>query len=157
VPFNGEFYHELFVGSNGYITFGEGDVSWGAALTSHFSKKRISVLFTDLNPSAAGAVVRWTEKPHESVIVSWQNVPAFADSTRLYSFQVRPDCMMQQRSMRCSVFTSYSSFDEKEFALPWRRLNFSLMAESTCGGCGTLRRRRTLSWECLPARFRSTG
>jgi len=43
-------YGEIFVGSNGYITFDAGDTEYGGGLTTHFNQPRISGLFTDLHP-----------------------------------------------------------------------------------------------------------
>jgi hypothetical protein len=68
----------FYVGSNGYITFGEGDSEHSESLSNHFDTKRISVLFEDLNPSGGGAV-SWKELA-DRVVVTWQNVPEYGSS-----------------------------------------------------------------------------
>jgi hypothetical protein len=44
----------FFVGSNGYITFSEGDTEHSESLSKHFDTKRISVLFEDLSHKLEG-------------------------------------------------------------------------------------------------------
>ena len=60
IPFSFEFYGEswssVHVGSNGYLTFGSPDTSYGESLSNHFSLPRISALYDDLNPSVGGTV-----------------------------------------------------------------------------------------------------
>ncbi len=68
----------FFVGSNGYITFIEGDNEHSESLSKHFDTKRISVLFEDLNPSRGG-LVSWKELADRAV-VTWENVPEFGSS-----------------------------------------------------------------------------
>ena len=68
----------FYVGSNGYITFGEGDNEHSESLSEHFDTKRISVLFEDLNPSGGG-VVSWKELA-DRVVVTWENVPEYGSS-----------------------------------------------------------------------------
>jgi hypothetical protein len=68
----------FFVGSNGYITFTEGDNEYSESLSKHFDTKRISVLFEDLNPSRGG-LVSWKELADRAV-VTWENVPEFGSN-----------------------------------------------------------------------------
>ena len=49
-------YASVFIGSNGYLTFGAGDESYGVNPAVHFKDRRISVLFADLDPSKGGQV-----------------------------------------------------------------------------------------------------
>ncbi len=51
VSLYGEAYSGFYVGSNGFVTFEQGDPGWNGALFEHFAFKRISALFTDLYPS----------------------------------------------------------------------------------------------------------
>lgn len=44
-------YSSVFAGSNGYLTFGEGDTTLAASADGHNALPRISALFTDLDPS----------------------------------------------------------------------------------------------------------
>ncbi|KAK3244933.1 hypothetical protein CYMTET_43312 [Cymbomonas tetramitiformis] len=54
--FFGVSYAELHVGSNGYITFGDGDAAHNGMVHNHFSAPRISVLYHDLDPVNGGQV-----------------------------------------------------------------------------------------------------
>ena len=85
VSIYGSSFPSFFVGSNGYITFTEGDVDYRALLAFHFATMRISALFTDLNPSAAG-VVSWKQLA-DRVAVTWQGVPGYG-TTNSNTFQV---------------------------------------------------------------------
>ncbi|MCX7049153.1 MAG: C25 family cysteine peptidase [Candidatus Sumerlaeota bacterium] len=84
-PFYGVAYNGFFVGSNGYVTFGQPDATALESLNAHFGLPRISALFTNLNP-AAGGRVSWLQTS-DSAVVTFENVPRFgaADSN---SFQI---------------------------------------------------------------------
>ncbi|MCP4258995.1 MAG: hypothetical protein GY774_16040 [Planctomycetes bacterium] len=71
-------FASFYVGSNGYITFGEGDNEHSESLSNHFDTKRISALFEDLNPSGGGEV-SWKELTDRAV-VTWENVPEYGSS-----------------------------------------------------------------------------
>ncbi|MBC8471868.1 MAG: hypothetical protein H8D56_20605 [Planctomycetes bacterium] len=71
-------FASFYVGSNGYITFTEGDNEHSESLPGHFDSKRISVLFEDLNPSGGG-MVSWKETADRAV-VTWENVPEYGSS-----------------------------------------------------------------------------
>lgn len=66
-------YDTLYVGSNGYITFGQGDTGFLASLESHFSLPRISGVFADLDPGNGGQI-GWLQQA-DRVIVEWDQVP----------------------------------------------------------------------------------
>lgn len=55
-PFFGVEYTNVFVGANGYLTFGRGAVDFLPSLASHFGGPRISAYSTDLNPSFGGRI-----------------------------------------------------------------------------------------------------
>ena len=78
-------YPSFFVGSNGYITFGNGDTAYSESLANHFKQPRISALFDDLNPNAGGDI-SWKQLS-DRVVVTFQNVREYS-STRLVSFQI---------------------------------------------------------------------
>ncbi len=78
-------FASFYVGSNGYITFGEGDNEHSESLSEHFDTKRISALFEDLNPSGGG-VVSWKELTDRAV-VTWENVPEYG-SRNSNTFQI---------------------------------------------------------------------
>lgn len=65
-------YSNLFVGSNGYLTFGAGDGTFAESTTNHFNLPRISALFDDLNPSQAGTIT-WRDLP-DRVAVTYLGV-----------------------------------------------------------------------------------
>jgi len=56
----GSSFSSFYVGSNGYITFTEGDTDFSETLSDHFDTIRISGLFNDLNPSQDG-LVSWKQ------------------------------------------------------------------------------------------------
>ena len=84
--FFGQQYDRFYVGSNGYLTFGQGDTSYAATLERHFALPRISALFADLAPPG-GAAVSWRQLADRAA-VTYQNVPLFGDKTATNSFQV---------------------------------------------------------------------
>eukprot|EP00873_Tetraselmis_striata_P045304 jgi/Tetstr1/465568/TSEL_000129.t1 len=55
-PFYGQQYDSVFVGSNGYLTFGEGDTRNSASASTHSRLPRISGLFTDLVPDSESSI-----------------------------------------------------------------------------------------------------
>jgi Zn-dependent metalloprotease/subtilisin family serine protease len=84
VSFYGINYASLFVGANGYITFGSGDTTYSESFANHFSKPRISALFDDLNPGAGGTVT-WSQLV-DRVVITFQSVPEYGTSNQ-NSFQ----------------------------------------------------------------------
>jgi len=78
VSLYGQNYLDIYVGSNGYVTFVSGDTEYRELLANHFDLPRISGLLTDLNPSVGGTV-SWRELG-DRVAVTWQNVPEFGTS-----------------------------------------------------------------------------
>jgi M6 family metalloprotease-like protein len=74
----GQPYSQFYVGSNGYVTFGEGSDEYDYSFSSHFSLPRIAALMRDLDPSANGAVT-WRQLA-DRVVVTWAGVPAFGAS-----------------------------------------------------------------------------
>jgi subtilisin family serine protease len=96
VRFYGQTYSSFFVGSNGYITFGQGDSSHQATLDHHFGVSppnpalaRISALFQDLDPSGLTPPngITWRQL-FDRAVVSYINVPSTNPSTSLNTFQV---------------------------------------------------------------------
>jgi len=69
-------YTSLFIGSNGYITFGSGDTTYTESLATHFNRPRISALFTDLYPPAGGAITR--TQLVDRVVVTFQNISEYS-------------------------------------------------------------------------------
>lgn len=78
VSIYGVSYGSLYVGSNGFVTFGGGDTSYSESLEEHFSLPRVSALFDDLNPSAQGSV-SWKQTA-DRVAVTFEDVPELGAS-----------------------------------------------------------------------------
>ncbi len=72
-PFYGEEYSDMFVGSNGYITFETADMNYLPSAQSHLGRKRIAVMFTDVDPTAIGGEVQFADLG-SAVAVTWRNV-----------------------------------------------------------------------------------
>ena len=85
VRFYGESYSRFYVGSNGYITFDSSDRSYSESEVMHFSKKRISAFFRDLNPADGGSVV--VKETNDCVVVAWQNIRDY-DTGSINTFEV---------------------------------------------------------------------
>ncbi|MDP6890483.1 MAG: FG-GAP repeat protein [Phycisphaerales bacterium] len=67
---------DVFVGSNGYLTFSVGDSTYTETLVAHFDRPRISGFFDDLDPSEGGEVLVGLG-PSGSFVVTWQDVPQY--------------------------------------------------------------------------------
>ena len=78
-PFNyaGQTWQDVYIGSNGYLTFGTADATYVETLVAHFDRPRISGFFDDLDPSQGGRVTAGTG-PNGSFVVTWLNVPEYA-------------------------------------------------------------------------------
>ena len=85
VKIYGTSYNTIYVGSNGYITFDANDSDYSESLSAHFASKRISALFCDLDPSAAGSVE--LKELDDRVVITWQDVPEY-DDNHANTFQV---------------------------------------------------------------------
>ncbi len=85
-PYLGATYTTVHVNSDGNITFGMGDSASSARdAARHISgPPRISPLFVDLDPTAAGAV--HADVRSDRVVVTWAGVPEFA-ATNSNTFQ----------------------------------------------------------------------
>ncbi len=80
-PFFGEEHTEVFVNSDGNLTFGKGDAASQARDLRRFlgEAPRIGVLYTDLNPFS-GATVE-VKRSARQVTVTWFDVDAFSQSS----------------------------------------------------------------------------
>jgi hypothetical protein len=85
VSLYGTSYHSFFVGSNGYVTFGAGDLSYAESFASHFALPRVAALFDDLYPSAGGTI-SWKQLS-DRVAVTFENVPEI-ETVNSNSFQI---------------------------------------------------------------------
>jgi len=82
-------YDTIFIGSNGYITFGDGDTEWTESLAAHFNMPRISALFEDLNP-VQGGTVSWKELT-DRVAVTWDGVPEWGALPNTFQIELFHD------------------------------------------------------------------
>lgn len=78
IPFFGEEYDQLWINSNGNITFDGGDNNPMASVSAHFSRPRISGMFVDLDPSAAGTVHR--QQLTDRYVVTFTKVPEWSEN-----------------------------------------------------------------------------
>jgi hypothetical protein len=79
-------YNQLWVGSNGYLTFEGSDTSLTESLAAHFNQPRISAIFDDLNPEVAGEVSVKNFDDHFAV--TYDGVTEFGTSNN-NTFQIR--------------------------------------------------------------------
>jgi len=86
VLFYGHRYDRFYVGSNGYITFGDGDTEYSGTLEAHFNMPRISGLFADLAPSDSCNISY--KQLADRVVVTFKDVPLYGDKTAKNSFQI---------------------------------------------------------------------
>jgi hypothetical protein len=84
--FYGQWYNRFYIGSNGYITFGDGDTEFEPSLENHFSMPRISGVFTDLTPPDEHCISY--KKLIDRVAVTFQDVPVYGDKNSKNSFQI---------------------------------------------------------------------
>ncbi len=75
----GQSFSQFYVGSNGYLTFTEGDRDYGESIEDHFDTLRISALFDDLNPTAGGSV--YAVQLSDRVAVTWRDIPEYGSSS----------------------------------------------------------------------------
>ena len=83
--FYGTSYDSVYVGSNGYLTFGTPDTGYNESITEHFNLPRIAPLFDDLNPTAGGSVSARTVG--DSIAITWSGIPEY-NTTNSNNFQV---------------------------------------------------------------------
>jgi hypothetical protein len=81
----GNTYNSFYLGSNGYITFDSGDSNRIESLSDHFSQKRVSALFRDLDPSTAGRVS--SKQLADRIALTFENVPEYSVANS-NSFQI---------------------------------------------------------------------
>jgi subtilisin family serine protease len=86
VLFYGQRYDRFYIGSNGYVTYGNGDSAYAALLENHFARPRISGLFADLNPPHAECISY--KQLDDRVVVTFEDVPLWEDKDATSSFQI---------------------------------------------------------------------
>ncbi len=90
VSFYGQTYSTIYVGSNGYLTFGAGDNSWSPSAQQHFALPRISGHFYDWEPDNSGTVTvdEFLAAGSYRVVVTFENVPHWNNPQPTVSFQM---------------------------------------------------------------------
>jgi subtilisin family serine protease len=86
ILFYGTRYDRFYIGSNGYITFEQGDTEFSASLEKHFNMPRISALFTDLTPADSQNISY--KQLEDRVAITFKDVPLYGDKMAKNSFQV---------------------------------------------------------------------
>jgi uncharacterized protein (TIGR03437 family) len=89
-PFFGGSYQQIFVNSDGNLTFGAGDTAISDRSLGRVAAgpPRIAGLFMDLDPTRNPGAVRVLSEPGRFV-VSWDGVPQYGASGRAETFQIR--------------------------------------------------------------------
>ncbi len=72
VSLYGTAYSQVFIGTNGYVTFTGTDTDSTETLADHFDTPRVSMLFDDLAPNEAGSLSYKIEA--DRFVVTWLNV-----------------------------------------------------------------------------------
>lgn len=85
VSLYGRSTNEVHVGSNGFITFDEGDEDYTESTFDHFALPRVSGLFRDLNPEQGGEV-RWQQLSNR-VAATWLRLTEYGRNNT-NSFQI---------------------------------------------------------------------
>ncbi len=84
VKLYGQSYDSFYVGSNGYITFEQGDTSNTRTLSNHFRLKRISALLEKLYPSIGGTIS--VKELEDRVAVTFDDVAPFSNNFQVEMF-----------------------------------------------------------------------
>ncbi|MFA7331365.1 MAG: T9SS type A sorting domain-containing protein [Candidatus Delongbacteria bacterium] len=88
-PFYGQPMSELFISSNGHLSFGTGSTSLGGHYLPgvQLPNNLIALFWDDLNPSTGGTVSYFADAANERFIVQYENVPDYGNATGLNTFQ----------------------------------------------------------------------
>ncbi|MHC4388137.1 MAG: S8 family serine peptidase [Planctomycetota bacterium] len=86
ILFYGTTYDRVYVGSNGYITFGQGDTQFASSMENHFNMPRISALFEDLTPADSQSISY--KQLDDRMVVTFEDVPLWIDKDAKNSFQI---------------------------------------------------------------------
>ncbi|MBN1816139.1 MAG: right-handed parallel beta-helix repeat-containing protein [Sedimentisphaerales bacterium] len=86
ISFFDQQYNRFYVGSNGYVTFDQGDTNLSGSLSSHFSRVRIAGMMCDLYPPGSGQV-SWKQLS-DRIAVTFENIPECCNNTPKVSFQI---------------------------------------------------------------------
>ncbi|MEM8836297.1 MAG: S8 family serine peptidase [Planctomycetota bacterium] len=84
-PFYGNSYSQLFVGTNGYVTFDAGDTRYNETYAVHFENVRIAGLFDDLRQNSDGNIT--FAQLADRAVATWNEVPEYFN-TGANTFQI---------------------------------------------------------------------
>jgi hypothetical protein len=88
ILFFGELYDTFYIGSNGYVSFLSGDISFMESMEDHFDLPRISALFDDLDPTAGGQISYLLIK--DGIIVTFEDVAEYGSAgTNTFQIEMR--------------------------------------------------------------------
>ena len=87
VNINGTTYTQMFVGTNGLITFGSGVTTYTPAALTSLGKPVIAPFWTDIDINKGGAIYWDFDTANNRIIVTWHNVAPYS-GTGTNSFQV---------------------------------------------------------------------
>lgn len=73
VKLYGQSYSTFYIGSNGYVTFGQGSTDYSETLEEHFAIPRVAGCYDDLHPPSGGTI-SWKQLADRAVI-NYINVP----------------------------------------------------------------------------------
>ena len=77
ISFFGVDYPGVYIGSNGYVTFSEGDHDWSPSPEEHLAwPPRLSAFWSDLDPTAGGRLSY--EQLVDRFLVTWHSIPGAA-------------------------------------------------------------------------------
>jgi hypothetical protein len=90
-PFCGQSYTSVYVGSNGFVTFGSPDTDFSESVGEFLTgPARIAPLWDDFNPSDGGSITALPDGP--DFLISWNNVPEWgAATTNSFELRLRAD------------------------------------------------------------------
>ena len=90
-PFCGTSYNSVFIGSNGFLTFGAGDTDFSESVADLISgPARIAAMWDDLNPSTGGTVT--AEEISGEYVITYTGIPEFfAAGSNTFEITLRSD------------------------------------------------------------------
>ena len=88
--FYGTAYDRFFVGTNGYVTFGQGDNGFTGDVNKHFQLRRVSGILRDLNPTSQGNIYagRITTAGQQRSVVTFEEVAVYGNNSVRVNFQI---------------------------------------------------------------------
>lgn len=89
--FCGGDFNSVFIGSNGFLTFGQGNTDFSESVADFLSgPTRIAALWDDLNPSTGGSVT--AEEVGGNYVISFNAVPEYpAAGANTFTYTLRPN------------------------------------------------------------------